>query len=168
MADQPSSDNPARGPVPDSPFRDLAFVMTVVAGAVVVGQGWPIGQEVYRNLEGGAAAWLVCGVLLAVGAVIVWAALGQVSARLKRTPNQPARKGRLVGMFAAVLAAGVIGSALGRSLAWRLKWTAGVYLEGGPGEWEEVQGWVGWALATSVVVTVWGVTAQLLADRRKA
>ncbi len=167
MTDQPGSDKPAGGLGAPSSLRNLTFVTVVVTAVVVVGQGWAVPQEASRNL-GVGAGWLVGGLLLLLGLALAWAAILQVTARFsKGKERQPGGNVELGVMFAVVILAGLTGAAAGRNLEWRLEWTAGVFVEGGPGAWAEAQALAGWVLATGLVVSTWAVVAQLLADRRK-
>jgi len=141
----------------------------VLASLFVLGEGWEVEVEVFRNLGGGVGAWLVGAVILLIGVAILWGTLAQVSSRFaKQREYEPSNKSELVLMFVAVIPAGLIGAAAGRSLEWRLKWTSGVFLEGKLEHWEAVQGLLGCALAVSFVFTVWVIVSQILGDRRGA
>jgi hypothetical protein len=169
MADQPGSQqSTGNSTQPSTTFRNLAFVAIETAGLVVLGQGRQIGAEVLRNLGGGIGAWLVCGLLAVVGAAILWAAYVQLMARIKKPrPYEPGSKRQLVAMFAAVILAGAVGSALGAALEWRLKWTAGVFIEAKLDVWPEVQGLLGWLLGMAVVIALWAIIAQVRSERKQ-
>lgn len=169
MSAQPGSEKLIGEPrPPSSTLRNLAFVVLVAAGLGVAGQGWATEKEIYRNLGGGVAAWLVCSLLLILGLAIMWLALVQFTPRVTgRSRAGSLWQAKLWAMFFLVIFAGAVGGSAGRSLDWRLKWTADHYLEGRAEDWPEVQGWIGWALAVSVVVSVWSIAAQVLSDRRK-
>jgi hypothetical protein len=150
---------------PASTLRNLVFVVMVLAGLAVVGQGWVVVLEVYRNLGGTVLAWLVCGFLVLIGVFVLW---GSVQALrwwdvLKRSP----RKGELVAIIVVVVVAGAFGGMLGSSLDWRLHWTSGVSVEGKASEWEKTQGFLGWMLAVSAVVGVWTILAHLRTGQKK-
>lgn len=170
MADQPAIEKPFGNPKQlASTLRNLTTVVLVTAALNIVGQGGATEKEVFRNLEGGVAAWLVCGLLLLIGVAIIGGAIAKANGhRTAGSGYEPSSKTQLVLMFIVLIFAGVVGASVARSFYWQLEWTAGFYLEGTSQVWPEVQAWIGWALATSLVFTVWAMTAQILAERRKS
>lgn len=145
---------------PAATLRTLVFVGMVFAGLVVVGEGWSVGTEVYRNLGGSVLAWFVCGLLALIGVFVLWGSYVQ-ALTWRDVLKGSSRKGTLVAMIAVMVVAGAFGAAFGSNLDWQLAWTSGVSVESKASEWKNTQGFVGWALAISAVVGIWTILAQL-------
>ena len=103
---------------PASTLRNLVFGAMVLTGLAVIGHGWAVLLEVYRNLGGTVLAWLVCGLLLLIGVFVLWGSLHALKwwDVLKRSPG----RGELVAIIVVMVAAGGFAGALGSSLDWQL------------------------------------------------
>ncbi|HEX7378626.1 MAG TPA: hypothetical protein VF278_16015 [Pirellulales bacterium] len=121
-----------------------------------------IGKEVFAHLGKGAAGWGTYIAFMTSGAVISIAGFSQLVPRLKGPKPRPAW-GEILVPFLIVSMVGVFGYTFADSLEGevRLKISAGHWWTVQLGNWTDLQGAIGWAIATFTFVGVWAALAQV-------
>lgn len=154
-----------------SSLQNLVLAMLIVASINVLANIQGIGKEILGPLGKGPVGWLAYALALTGGAFIVLIAIRQASSRFKgASPYARPTFFEIVFYFMIVSVVGVLGYTAGNELEgeWRMRMTAN-YLAGGKlGDWPQLQGWIGWFVATFMLIGIWGVAVQIISAMSKS
>lgn len=144
--------------------------MLIVASINVLANIQGIGKEIFGHLGKGPAGWLAYALALAGGAFIVLTAIRQAFPRFKGTsPYARPTVFEIVFYFMIASVVGVLGYTAGNELEgeWRMRMTANYSAGGNLGDWPQLQGWIGWFIATFTLIGTWGVAVQIISSMRE-
>lgn len=158
-------------PKPRRPtLLENVIAMTLMLAAVsFLAHVQEIGKEVFAHLGKGAAGWGTYIAFMAGGALVSIAGFSQLAPRLKGPKPRPAW-GELIVPFLIVSMVGVFGYTFADSLEGevRLKISAGHWWTMQLGSRTDLQGVLGWAIATFTFVGVWTALSHAAESWRAA
>lgn len=148
--------------------RRYSWLENVVAMAIVLASVnflshiHEFGEGIFSHLGKGASGWAVYVLAMAIGAIVVFAAMTQLTVRF-RGPGPKPTWGEMLGSFLIVSVVGAFGYTFADNLQGQVK----MHMSGDHwwyiklGGWPELQGAIGWMLAMFMFVGLWAAVSQV-------